>query len=92
MYVVYTRYTIIVIVEEWANKNYRQFAKNNLSTKRNRHSEYPSVISSKHEVAPTGVVSTFQLLNLVGSSGELPIDCSTWLGSKKKRRDAVVVF
>ena len=32
-----------------------------------------------------------QLLNLVGPSGEKAIDCSTWLGSKKKGRGDVVV-
>ena len=52
---------------------------------------YPSVISVKNEFAPTGA---FEFGHIIGFSEEIPIDCSTWLRSKKKRRgeDVVVVF
>ena len=52
-----------------------------------KHSEYPSILSAKNEVAPTGALSSFlNFLKLVGSSGELPIE------QKKRRGDVVVVF
>ena len=57
--------------------------------KRNLHREHLSVISVKNEVATTGA---FEFGHIVGSSGEISIDCSTWLGSKKTQGGDVVVL